>query len=110
MDMTIDPAGIAGQLLPKDAGSQPDAADVALFASAMSARSPRPERVAVEAVGRAETGGATRVGIAATAALGDAHSMTQAQRALAEMRSRVDLIAKVAGTLSQSINKLTTMQ
>ncbi|TWG84969.1 type III secretion system major needle protein (YscF/MxiH/PrgI family) [Cupriavidus gilardii J11] len=110
MTMMIDPTMIAEQMLPRDTAGEPEANDVAQFTAAMSARATRPERKAIEAVQNAELTGTRRMEAVGMASPKDAESMTQAQRALLEMRSSVDLIAKVAGTLSQSINKLTTMQ
>lgn len=110
MTMMIDPTTIAEQMLPRDTSGQPDASDVAQFTAAMAARAARPERSAIEAVHNAELEGSRRLEAIGMASPKDPGSMTQAQRALLEMRSSVDVIAKVAGALSQSINKLTTMQ
>lgn len=111
MSMNIDPAVVLGQPQELQArGVEPDVNDVQVFAAAMAARAARPERAAVDAVRQAEAAASARVKATAGAVPLDAGSMLKVQRALLEMRSEVDVIAKVAGTLSQSINKLTTMQ
>ena len=76
----------------------------------MSARVPKPEAIVADAMRKADAAVSAKVeAIGAGTAL-DPAAMKRAQQALLEMRNGVDLIAKIAGTLSQSINKLTTMQ
>ncbi len=108
--MTIDPTTVAGQMSATATGKEPAAADIQAFMDAMSARVPKPEAIATDVLRKAEAAVSARVQtVGANAAL-DPATMTRTQQALLEMRNGVDLIAKIAGTLSQSINKLTTMQ
>ncbi|QQE08677.1 type III secretion system inner rod subunit SctI [Cupriavidus sp. ISTL7] len=112
--MNMDPITIAGQMLANTAGKatgkEPAAADIQAFMEAMSARVPKPEAIVADAMRKADAAVSAKVeAIGAGTAL-DPAAMKRAQQALLEMRNGVDLIAKIAGTLSQSINKLTTMQ
>lgn len=112
--MTMDPITIAGQMLASTAGKatgkEPAAADIQAFMDAMSARVPKPEAIAAEAMRKADATVSARVETITAASALDPAAMKRAQQAMLEMRNGVDLIAKIAGTLSQSINKLTTMQ
>jgi len=112
--MNMDPITIAGQMLASTAGKatgkEPAAADIQAFMEAMSARVPKPEAIVADAMRKADAAVSAKVeAIGAGTAL-DPAALKRAQQALLEMRNGVDLIAKIAGTLSQSINKLTTMQ
>ncbi|MBO4123479.1 type III secretion system inner rod subunit SctI [Cupriavidus gilardii] len=108
--MNIDPTTAAGQMPAIAAGKEPAAADIQAFMDAMSARVPKPEAIATEAVRKADATVSARVQTVSASSALDPAAMTRTQQALLEMRNGVDLIAKIAGTLSQSINKLTTMQ
>jgi len=108
--MNIDPTTVAGQMLASATGKEPAAADIQAFMDAMSVRVPKPEAIATDAMRKADATISARVQTVDASAALDPAAMTRAQQALLEMRNGVDLIAKIAGTLSQSINKLTTMQ
>ncbi len=108
--MNIDPTTVAGQMLAPTTGKEPAAADIQAFMDAMSVRVPKPEAVVTEAMRKADATVSARVQTVEASAALDPAAMTRTQQAMLEMRNGVDLIAKIAGTLSQSINKLTTMQ
>ncbi len=108
--MNIDPTTVAGQMTAIATNKEPAAADIQAFMDAMSARAPKPEAIATEAVRKADAKVSARVETVSATTVLDPAAMTRTQQALLEMRTGVDLIAKIAGTLSQSINKLTTMQ
>ncbi|NSX05772.1 type III secretion system inner rod subunit SctI [Cupriavidus gilardii] len=108
--MNIDPTTVAGQMLAPATGKAPAAADIQAFMDAMAVRVPKPEAIVTEAMRKADATVSARVQTVDASAALDPAAMTRAQRSLLEMRNGVDLIAKIAGTLSQSITKLTTMQ
>lgn len=108
--MNIDPTTVAGQMLATATSKEPAAADIQAFMDAMSTRVPKPEAIATDAVRKADAAVSARVQTVGASSALDPATMMRTQQAMLEMRNGVDLIAKIAGTLSQSINKLTTMQ
>jgi type III secretion system YscI/HrpB-like protein len=90
----------------------PNQDDVDAFARAMTRGAATPDQAVIEALNQAEQH-ATRpmkeIG-AAGARLLDPQEMTSVQLGLAKMSVDLDLAAKVAGSISQGVNKLVTMQ
>ncbi len=110
--MNIDPSMIPQMPIDRiDAGVKPPSTgDVDAFAAAMSAGVTKPEQTAVEALQRSETALATKAEALSVADIRDPAKMLHVQRSMLEMRTDVDVLAKVTGVLSQAINKLTSMQ
>jgi type III secretion system YscI/HrpB-like protein len=110
--MNIDPTMIAQTPSDRtDPGLQsPAPGDVAAFSAAMGARIQKPEQAAVEALQRTEGALLQKVGEASRADLRDVRGTLGLQTAMLDMRTDVDVIAKVAGVVTQAINKLTSMQ
>jgi type III secretion system YscI/HrpB-like protein len=90
----------------------PNQDDVDAFARAMTRGTETPDQTVIEALNRAEQH-ATRpmkdINAAGTRLL-EPQEMTTVQLGLAKMSVDLDLAAKVAGSISQGVNKLVTMQ
>jgi type III secretion system YscI/HrpB-like protein len=78
----------------------------------MSRGAATPDQTAIEAVAKVDVQAKQRVADATAAADGapGAEGMLSVQRELAAMSIDIDLAAKLAGSISQGINKLVTMQ
>lgn len=110
--MNIDPSLIPQMPIDRlePAVKAPSTGDVDAFAAAMSASVPKPEQAAVESMQRTEAVLAKKAEVLSAADVRDPAKMLGVQRAMLEMRTDVDVLAKVTGVLSQAINKLTSMQ
>ncbi|NMP26473.1 EscI/YscI/HrpB family type III secretion system inner rod protein [Rahnella sp. SAP-1] len=91
----------------------PEAADIAAFTRAMFGKENKtPEEVAVTGLqSKSLAVGDAVEGARATAEIiNNPETMMKAKSALSKATLEVELIAKISGSLSQGINKLTSMQ
>jgi type III secretion system YscI/HrpB-like protein len=88
----------------------PAPGDVAAFSAAMGARIQKPEQTAVEALQRTQGTLMQKTQEMSRADPRNVHGTLGLQTTMLDMRTDVDVIAKVAGVVTQAINKLTSMQ